>query len=267
MTAATPPMPPETVSVVIPVRNGIPFVGDAIRSALAQDHPAIEVLVVDDASTDGTADWVSAQFGDRLRLIRLGTRHHLAGARNVGLAHAHGDYLQFLDADDTLPPSKVRAQLACFRRRPTLAVAVARTVEDGSWRHRRARRLPASTADVLRPSMLRGNFISVHAALCRTEAIRAVGGFNTALTRCEDYDLWLRLIEANATFEMTPDVAVTYRRTAGSLSSNHRAQIVANWHVLAVAARRCPPAGRSERMAFHLHRASLVVRFAGTLLR
>ena len=251
----------DLVSVIIPVRNGVPFVGDAIASVLAQDHPAIEVLVVDDASTDGTGAWVRARFGDRVRVIGLTTQHRLAGARNAGLADARGTFIQFLDADDVLPPGKIRAQLTAFECRPTLAVAVADTAEDVGGLRRRVRPLPDLTTTSMRAALLRGNCLGVHAALSRADAIRAVGGFRRELTRCEDYDLWLRLVDAGAEFTITSEVIVRYPRTVGSLSSNRRAQILANWRVLTDAVRRRPPRDGAERRAVRLHRASLAVRF------
>lgn len=255
---------PDLVSIIIPVRDGVPVVGEAIASALAQDHPAVEVLVVDDASTDGTADWVTARFGEKIRLLRLTTRHHLAATRNIGIAEARGAFLQFLDADDALPPSKIRLQLAHFAASPSTAVAVASTYEDGHVGPSRARHLPDLSNTALRTALLRGNFLGVHAALCRTDAVRSVGGFRSTLRRCEDYDLWLRLADAGAVFAIAPEVSVVYRRSPGSLSSDRRAQILANWQVLSEAVRRRPLHGWAERAAYLLHRISLLVRLALT---
>lgn len=255
----------DLVSVIIPVRNGVPFVGDAIASALAQDHPAIEVLVVDDASTDGTGAWVRARFGDRVRLISRANRGGPSAARNQGIAEARGTFLQFLDADDSLSASKVAIQVEGLRREAA-QVAVAPTTDTGHRARHRARALPASTADTLRASLLRGSFITTHAVLCRTELVRAVGGFREALLRCEDYDLWLRLVETGAAFVMTPEVTVAYTRRSDSLSSDRRAMITACWRVLTDAVRRRPPRDDAERRAVRLHRASLAVRFVAASL-
>ena len=250
----------DLVSVIIPVRNGVPFVGEAIASALAQDHPAIEVLVVDDASTDGTATWVHTRFGDRVRVLSRRDHAGPSAARNHGIAAAQGVFLQFLDADDTLPPSKIARQIDRLRREAA-QVAVATTIDAGSGAARRVRELPRSTAGRLRASFLRGSFITTHAVLCRTDLVRAAGGFREDLRRCEDYELWLRLVDTGATFVMTPEVTVEYTRRADSLSADRRAMILANWRVLTDALRRRPPHDGAERRAAWLHRASLAVRF------
>jgi len=88
------------VSVIIPCRNGERIVGDAVRSALAQTEPPAEVLVVDDASADGTAE---AARGAGARLIRTETRRNAGGARNIGIEAAAGDVYAFLDADVIAP--------------------------------------------------------------------------------------------------------------------------------------------------------------------
>jgi glycosyltransferase involved in cell wall biosynthesis len=105
-----------TLSAVIPAYNAEAWLGQAIESALAQEEVALEVVVVDDGSTDGTAE-VLATFGDRIRLVRQANRG-LPAARNAGIAAARGDLVAFLDADDTWEPSKSRRQLAYLAAHP-----------------------------------------------------------------------------------------------------------------------------------------------------
>ena len=100
------------LSVIIPCYNVEAHVGTAVRSALAQQGVELEVLVVDDGSTDGTAAVVEAllpEAGGRMRLLR-GPHRGASAARNRGLAEARGTYVQFLDADDALLPGKLAAQ-------------------------------------------------------------------------------------------------------------------------------------------------------------
>jgi glycosyltransferase involved in cell wall biosynthesis len=88
------------LSVVIPTWNRAQLVRDAIHSALAQREGEVEVIVVDDASTDSTAELLEREFGDRIRLLRLEHRRGPGGARNGGARLARGEFVAFLDSDD-----------------------------------------------------------------------------------------------------------------------------------------------------------------------
>jgi glycosyltransferase involved in cell wall biosynthesis len=110
------------VSCIIPVFNGERFLAEAIQSILGQTYKNLEVIVVDDGSTDGTAD-VVAGFGDAVTYVR----QENAGpstARNRGIQEAHGEFIAFLDADDVWHAEKLEKQLARFRERPELAYTV-----------------------------------------------------------------------------------------------------------------------------------------------
>src|SRR3990172_8271100 len=97
------------VTVVIPSHNYARYVGDAVQSVLAQTYVPVEVIVVDDGSTDDTLQ-VLARFGDRIRVLRL-PGHGVAHARNAGLRAAMGEFIVFVDADDVLLPDALAAQV------------------------------------------------------------------------------------------------------------------------------------------------------------
>lgn len=109
-----------SVSVVIPAYNAQSFLADAIESARSQSIAPAEVIVVDDGSTDATAD-VAARFGPAVALIRQ-PNAGIGAARNAGLAAATGDWLAFLDADDLWTPDKTALQLAAFDTEPALDI-------------------------------------------------------------------------------------------------------------------------------------------------
>src|SRR5690242_71279 len=113
------PAPPE-VTVVIPSYNGARYLGEAIESVLAQTHPSVETIVVDDGSVDGTTALVSS-YGDRVRGIRQENRG-LAAARNSGIRAAAGTYVAFLDHDDRYLPEKTARQVAVFEARPDVGL-------------------------------------------------------------------------------------------------------------------------------------------------
>lgn len=107
--------------MIIPVHNGARYLAEAIRSVLAQELPAQEILVVDDGSTDDSAG-VAARFGNPVRVLRQ-TQQGPGAARNAGARQAAGEFLAFLDADDLWHPAKLALQVAAFDAIPGLAVA------------------------------------------------------------------------------------------------------------------------------------------------
>jgi glycosyltransferase involved in cell wall biosynthesis len=106
------------VSVVIPVHNGERFLGEAVESVLAQEGAPLEVLVVDDGSTDGSAH-VAARFGSPVRCLSQ-AHAGIASARNTGIRAARGDLLAFLDADDLWTPGRLRLQIDRLAADPAL---------------------------------------------------------------------------------------------------------------------------------------------------
>jgi glycosyltransferase involved in cell wall biosynthesis len=109
------------ISVVIAVFNGEDFLADAIRSVLAQRDVSLELIVVDDGSTDGSAT-IATGFEDRRVTVLRQNNRGVSSARNAGIAVARGDFIAFLDADDVWRPEKLRRQMALFERRPQLGL-------------------------------------------------------------------------------------------------------------------------------------------------
>jgi glycosyltransferase involved in cell wall biosynthesis len=196
------------VSVVITCYNHGHFLGEAIESALGQSYPHVEVIVVDDGSTDD-APAVAAGY-DGVRTVWQ-PNQGLSAARNTGIQEAMGDFIVFLDADDRLRPGAVEAGLACFEAHPGSAFVSGdhiRITVDGALL--RTHEPPRDEPDpYLR--LLRGNYIGMHAAvLYRRTALLAAGGFDPALPACEDYDLYLR-IARDASVASHETVVAEYR--------------------------------------------------------
>jgi glycosyltransferase involved in cell wall biosynthesis len=182
------------VSVVIPTRNrrGI-LASHGLRSALGQEDVRVEVVVVDDGSTDGTADYVHGLGDPRLRVVRHEEPRRLAGARNAGIAVARGQWLAFLDDDDLWSPRKLRTQLdralqegAAWSFVDTIAVDESLCVLDADD-FPDPRELPRL--------LLTGNHVpgGGSGVIARTELVRSLGGFDEELHFFTDWDLWLRL--------------------------------------------------------------------------
>ena len=209
------------VSVVVPVKNGRSYIGEAISSALSQGDVVREVIVIDDGSTDGTADLVTAIHDPRVRLLRdRAGRQGVSAARNDGVRHASGAWIMFLDADDRLIPGAVAALME--RVEPGVA-AVYGDYEriDAEGRQagrrnlvRRGRRKP--DGDVLE-RLLGGNFIvNGGVMLVRKADVDALGGFDETLRYCEDWHLWCRLA-TRGRFVYRPVHVLDYRVYSSSV--------------------------------------------------
>jgi glycosyltransferase involved in cell wall biosynthesis len=182
---------PPRVSIVIVCYNQARYLREAIQSALTQTCGDIEVLVVDDGSTDETRD-VALSFPS-VRYVHQ-RNQGLAAARNTGIGETASPYLLFLDADDRLLPEAAQSGLECFQAHPQsgFVFGTFRNIyDDGSS-------APCETGAAVEADhywhLLQGNFIGMHAAvLYSREALIDVGGFDSHLPACEDYDLYLRI--------------------------------------------------------------------------
>ncbi len=210
------------VSVVIPAYNARVTVLDSVKSALAQTLAPLEVIVIDDGSTDGTGDAVRETFGESVDLITQANRG-VAEARNRGVSVARGEFVQFLDSDDMLVPGKLRASYdACAAYGCEVAYGPARYVaEDG--RTPVAMTFPPLPsgevlAEWLTGTMSNGTYGVASSMFVRRDALMSVGGFEKDCTPCEDWDMWIRLA-AKYRFAALDQPLVIYRIVPGSLSS------------------------------------------------
>lgn len=206
------------VTTVIPAYNAGAFVAKAIDSALAQGV-AQQIVVVDDGSTDDTAEVVAA-YGDSVELIRQ-ANGGVSAARNRGIAAAGGEFIAFLDADDVWLPGKLGAQLDLFGADPGLGTVICDEIHvtsEGSvvrpsfLATRRCHdELPAAPARLTRPLtwLVRESFFPTSGVLVRREVLRRAGNFDTSLSICEDRDLWLRLA-LQGPVGLVPEVLLRY---------------------------------------------------------
>jgi len=181
------------VSVIIPTYNRREPLTEAVASVLAQSHAALELIVVDDGSDDGTAAFLAERFNDaRLRLIsqeNLG----VSAARNRGAREASGDWLAFLDSDDSWLPEKLERQLAVTLARPDCPVSYTEEIwyRHGRWAN--PRNVHAKQDGWIFEQCLALCIISPSSVMMRRDVWDELGGFDESLVACEDYDLWLRL--------------------------------------------------------------------------
>lgn len=182
------------VSVVIPTRNRRELLLRTLRTVLAQEGVDVDVVVVDEGSTDGTSAELDRLREDRLALVRHEQPKGVSTARNAGIAAATGEWVAFVDDDDIWSPRKLQAQLAAIAAQPGALWACAGAVRvDAELRLGGPERAPVSP-DVA-DGLLARNIIPGGASgvLARTDLVRDVGAFDPALSNLADYDLWIRL--------------------------------------------------------------------------
>jgi glycosyltransferase involved in cell wall biosynthesis len=180
------------VSVIIPTYNRSDRVPTAVASVLRQTFRDMEVLVVDDGSSDGTHEALQP-FEDRILVLRHDRNRGVSAARNTGIRASTAPLVAFLDSDDRWLPGKLEAQVRFFRDHPQAVACQTREV----WiRHGRrvnpARRHLKPSGDVFLPSLERC-LVSPSAVMLRRPLLEEVGLFDETLPVCEDYDLWLRI--------------------------------------------------------------------------
>jgi glycosyltransferase involved in cell wall biosynthesis len=216
-------MPPE-VSVVIPCYNAEPFVGEAIESVLGQTHDSIELIVVDDGSTDRSLE-VIRSFGDDVQVIAQ-ENHGACHARNRGAEAAEGAYLMFLDADDVIGPTTIQAlRDAIGERNEALARCPWKRLvaTSNGWERRPSGKSADPPEDDPILGWLRGWFVPPCGLLWTREAFRTAGDWDEQLTRNQDGDLVLRALTQGVPLLKSEEGRALYRQHGPertSISSN-----------------------------------------------
>lgn len=213
------------VSVIIPCFDAMPWVPHAVRSALRQTYPNIEVIVVDDGSTDGGRAAIEAEFGDAVRIIAI-PNSGAGAARNVGFAAANGEYVQFFDADDVLAAEKIERSMAVFGAEPDTDIVFTALhrptsrdfVDESGFDPAELRR----TVDDMVHQAYEVSFpgtgmpaLSAAQPLFRAEVLRAHGAYDEELVVLDDVELVCRLVLHGARVRHVPMVGVFYRDHPG----------------------------------------------------
>ncbi len=224
------------VSVVIAAYNAERHLQQTLDSILMQSYDDLEIIVVDDGSTDGTAD-IAAAAGDRVILIRQDNSGGPSRPRNVGVDRARGELVAFFDADDVMLPGKLAASAAVFadHREVDLLFTDFRTIDEAGQTtapsflagYRSFRRALQPTADPrcftlqgdeLVRELYLGNFVGTSSVVARRTVVREAGGFAEDLRNSEDIDLWLRLARRGCVFALLEQPLHCYRKRHDSIS-------------------------------------------------
>jgi glycosyltransferase involved in cell wall biosynthesis len=206
------------VSVIVPARDAGSTIADTLESVCGQTVTDLEVIVIDDGSTDDTVTRVAAVADARIAVASFPGRG-LSTARNRGLARARGAYLSFIDADDLWTADKLELQLEALRRRPEAGVAYSWTYDIDPAGRPIGPHPPVRHEGDVYAAMLLGNFVgSGSNILLRRAVAETVGAFDPALSSAEDWEYFLRAA-ARWPFAVVPRYQILYRQSPHSLSS------------------------------------------------
>jgi glycosyltransferase involved in cell wall biosynthesis len=205
------------VSVVMPAFNSSRYIAEAISSVLAQTHKKLELIIINDGSTDDTANVVSSFRDERVKLFNLKKNFGLAAARNEGLAHANGEFVAWLDSDDIAHPKRLIRQLDFFARNPNVGICGTWVLPFGDqssavWRYPR-------NPIYIRSEMLFDDPVATSSVTMRRKVLKDLDDvFRPNFAPAEDYDLWERLARSWGVANI-PKVLTRYRIHATQTSS------------------------------------------------
>jgi glycosyltransferase involved in cell wall biosynthesis len=224
------------VTVIIPSRDRVDLLADALGAALGQVDVEHEVIVVDDGSTDATAAYLASVGDPRLRVLHHPVSQGVARSRNHALAEARGRWVAFLDDDDLWAPEWLRTSVAIGEERGCGLVYSAFLLLTG---HRGVVRAELPThPGALAERLLEHNVIgSPSVVLARTDLLREAGGFDERLSALADWDLWIRLT-AKASACASPELLVGYTRHEANMHLRDPDGVLDEYHRLRHAAER-----------------------------
>ena len=211
------------VSIVMPAYNVAPYIGAAIRSALAQTFHDFELIVVDDGSKDDTAEIVRglAREDQRVRLVQQPNRG-LAGARNTALRAGRGEMFALLDSDDMWEPEFLAAQVAILEARPDVDIVTGNGwYLDGAHHGQLARPYPDPRPDPVLASIIGDEWSVFIMSVFRRRVYTGIGPFDETMRSNEDYDFWLRAALAGFVFVRNDRPLGYYRVRPDSLSASN----------------------------------------------
>ncbi|MFA6158125.1 MAG: glycosyltransferase family 2 protein [Candidatus Paceibacterota bacterium] len=212
------------VTILVATYNRAHYIGEAVASAQKQTFQNWELIILDDASTDGTETIARdmAARDSRIAYVRHPQNKGIAGNRNAGLALAKGTYIAVLDSDDVwTAPTKLERQVAYLASNPA-CVAVGTQVSVIDENGARTGSISYETTDAgIRAHFLRRNQFAQSSIMYRLSAAQAVGGYDPAWTVNDDYDLWLKM-GSQGTFANLSEEMAAYREHTGGITKTKR---------------------------------------------
>ena len=211
-----------SISVIIPVFNGATTIEETINSISNQTFQDIEIIIINDGSTDATLETIKNISDSRIKIFSY-PNAGLSASRNRGISQANREYISFIDADDLWTPDKLELQWQALQSNPQAAVAYSWTdyIDESSKFIKSGRRIKAN-GDVFSQLIITNFLENGSNPLIRKKALE-IGGFDETLAAAEDIDMWLRLA-ANYEFVCVEKPQILYRTSTISMSTNLRRQ-------------------------------------------
>lgn len=210
------------VTVLLPVYNGMPYLPAAIQSILEQDFNDLELLIIDDGSTDTSLEAINRFQDPRIRVLVNETNKGLIHTLNRGIGEANGKYIARMDGDDLSRHDRLRLQFDWLERSPTTAALAswvdfidAQDQPAGTWKDDRRTVHDAQ----IRKALLRRNCIAHPSVMIRTDLLKRYG-YDADQINMEDYDLWLRLVSDGHRIEKIPQPLLRYRIHPASVTKS-----------------------------------------------
>lgn len=210
------------VSVIIPTYNRKEITQTAINSILKQSYNNFEIIIIDDGSSDGSFQILKEQYEQEEKIILLKQSHSgVSKARNLGLKHASGEWLAFLDSDDFFHADKLEKQIELIKQNPQYKICHCEEIwiKDGVRinPHKKHQKIGG---DVF-PRSVELCSISISTALVHKSLFEELGNFDESMLACEDYDLWLRFTAKNETLFHPEHLTTKFGGHADQLSKKH----------------------------------------------
>ncbi len=209
----------QLVSIIIPAFNAEKYIKETLKSALGQTYKNIEVIVVDDGSTDKTAEMVKSFNDPRLIYIHQGNKGQSA-ARNAGIQKAKGEYIAFLDSDDLFLPQKIERQVEFLKNHPDCGLCYCKIYHFFSDKPQKLFYNPVPNySGFIFDKFLENSVVNPLAAFLRKEYLDKYGGFKDDWRRCDEQYLWLKLAFNKVKFCYLDEILAYYRVNENSLSN------------------------------------------------
>lgn len=203
-----------SLTVLMSVYNGFPYLDQAVESILNQTFSDFEFLIIDDASTDGSRERLEtwSDRDERIRLILHSKNRGLGYSLQEGVREAQGNWIARMDDDDIALPDRLERQISYLSEHPDVDILSGWAIDcDGDGNPLRLRQVPISHGEIVR---LIWTIPIVHpAVIFRRNAILDAGSYSSTLRRRQDYDLWFRCVETGLRFANLPEPLIYYRFT------------------------------------------------------
>ncbi|WP_339648946.1 glycosyltransferase family 2 protein [Halopseudomonas pelagia] len=250
---------PPLISVIVPCYNYAEYVGEAVRSVLAQDHESFELIVVDDGSSDDSveviksaiAQWQPTSLVRRVELV-CQRNAGVSAALNSGLAKAQGQFIATFDADDVMPAGRLKVQAEYLLEHPEvgcLGGGAVRIDETGQRLPKKDKKRAVRRYDFAQ-ALADALVVGGNIAIFRREAIDLAGGYDPEI-KIQDFQMTLKVAHAGYVIDILPQIVTLYRKHPASLSSNYRLEYESGLQVIEA---------YSDHPAYASGRAKLVIK-------